>query len=82
MVDTVLSTAISGLNAASARVNKAADSISKMTTPESQASGGASLPQDIVDLKLGEIAYKANIAVIETADEMNETLLNIFDEKV
>ncbi|HCQ70579.1 MAG: hypothetical protein CL570_05020 [Alphaproteobacteria bacterium] len=82
MVNTVLSTAISGLNAASERVNRAADNIANMTTEGHPSGGGATLPQDIVDLKLGEIEFKANIAVAKTAEDMSDTLLNLFDEEV
>lgn len=82
MVNTVLSTAISGLNTATERVNRAADNIANITTPGHEAAGGANLPRDVVDLKLGEIAYKANVAVIETADDLSQELFKIFDEEV
>lgn len=40
------------------------------------------LAEDIVKMKLAEIEYKANIGTIKTAEEMNDELLSLFDEKV
>ncbi|PZQ45277.1 MAG: flagellar biosynthesis protein FlgC [Micavibrio aeruginosavorus] len=40
------------------------------------------LAEEAVNLKLAEISYKANIATLKTADEMSDSLLNIFDKRV
>lgn len=40
------------------------------------------LAEEIVNLNLAEIQFKANISIIETAAELDEELLNIFDEEV
>ncbi len=40
------------------------------------------LTEDVMNLKLAEVAYKANIATIKTASEMSDELLNMFDERV
>ena len=82
MVNTVLSTAISGLNSATERVNRAAESIAQPQTADQSGGGGSSLPRDIVDLKIGEIEFKANLAVIQTADDLQEELLRTFDKTV
>ena len=39
------------------------------------------LSEEIVNLKLAEISYKANIKTIETVSELNDELLSIFDER-
>ena len=40
------------------------------------------LAEEAVNLSLAKTAYKANIAVIKTADEMQDELLGIFDREV
>ena len=40
------------------------------------------LAEEAVNLKLAELAYKANIATIKTADEMSNALNNLFDKRV
>lgn len=40
------------------------------------------LAEEAVNLKLAEIAYKANISVMKTAGEMSDELLNTFDKRV
>ncbi len=82
MVNTVLSTAFFGLQDAVQRVDKVARNIAGTDSPDKSGIGGAVMPQDIVDLKLGETAYKANLAVIETANGMQDALLKTFDKKV
>ena len=39
------------------------------------------LAEEAVSLNIAKYAYKANLAVIETASEMEEALLNSFDRK-
>lgn len=80
MTNTVLSTALSGLNRATQRVDAAASSLSGAHDSQSSGGEGRSMPQDIIDIKLGEVAYKANVALIETAEEMHDTLLKSLDE--
>lgn len=41
-----------------------------------------SYEQEIVSLKQAELSYKANIKVIETATELQDELIDAFDEKV
>lgn len=74
MVDAI-STAISGLQTASRNVAKAAENIADPAKNDQ-------LAEDIVDIKISENAYKANIAVIKTADRMEDALLRLFDEEV
>ncbi len=40
------------------------------------------LAEEIVNLNLAEIQYKANISIIQTATELDDELLGIFDERV
>lgn len=40
------------------------------------------LTEDVMNLKLAEIAYKASLATIKTASEMSDELLNTFDKRV
>ena len=60
-------TALAGLNRAS---NQAAGAAANIATGDVE-------PQDIVDLKLSSIAFRANAAVIRTADETEKQLLDI-----
>jgi flagellar hook protein FlgE len=66
--------AISGLNAATQRLTASANNIVQ-SPPDN-------LAEDIVNMKLAETAFKANVATIRTAEEMSDELLRIFDEKV
>jgi len=40
------------------------------------------LAEEAVNLTIAEASYKANLAVIKTADELHEDLLHIFDDRV
>jgi len=73
-----LSTALSGLLSATQKVDNSAARIASI----GDGRGQDTLTEDIVDLKVGDIAYKANVAVIETVDELSDELLNLFDEEV
>lgn len=70
-----ITSALSGLNTATKQVERSAQNI---------AEGGSSeqVIQDIVDIKVAETAYKANVAVIKTTDEMTKELLRAFDKTV
>lgn len=70
-----ITTALSGLSAATKQVDQSAQSIA--TSPSNEK-----LIEDIVDIKVAETAYKANLSVIKVANELSEELLHIFDEKV
>lgn len=39
------------------------------------------LAEEVVNLKLAEIAYKANVSTLNAAQEMTDALLSTFDEK-
>lgn len=62
-----LSSALTGLNRATQKVNTAAENIAS----------GEVKADDIVDLKIGETAFKANAAVVRTAADMDKRLLDI-----
>ncbi|MCD8493909.1 MAG: hypothetical protein LRY36_02445 [Alphaproteobacteria bacterium] len=70
-----LSSALSGLQSATQRVNAAANNIADPAKQDT-------LVNDVVDLKVGENSFKANTAVIRATEEMSDELLHIFDEKV
>ena len=70
-----ITSALSGLNTATKQVENAAQSIA--TSPSQE-----NLIEDVVDIKVAETAYKANVAVLRVADELNEELLNTFDRLV
>lgn len=70
-----LTSALGGLQAATQKVNGAAQNIADPAQQDT-------LVNDVVDLKIGETSFKANTAVIRTTKEMSDELLHIFDEKV
>ena len=104
-----ISTALTGLLAASQKVATTANNVANATTPGYQAlttaqasapEGGVrssvllknpgdvngyapdvDLAEEAVNLKLAEISYKANLAVLKTAGELSDELLNTFDER-
>lgn len=54
--------------------------------PFANARGMVGLPnvdlaEEAVNLKIAELSYKANISVLQTADEMSKELNRLFDEK-
>ena len=61
-------TAVEGMKKSTDQLNKTAQNIV----------GGSLEPQDVVDLKLSEIDFKANVKVVQTVDEMSKRLLDIF----
>ncbi len=46
------------------------------------AAPDVNLAEETVSLKLAETAYKANVGVLETAEEMSDEILRVFDEDV
>jgi hypothetical protein len=67
--------ALGGLQAASTKVDKAATDIAV------NGSGG-DLVNDAVNLALGGTEYKANVAVMKVASDMDKDLLHAFDQTV
>lgn len=74
-----ISSALQGLFTASQAVNKAANNIA---TASSEGVDTVDLSEEAVNLKLGEYAYRANLATIETTREMQDDLLRIIDKRV
>ncbi|HPD83643.1 MAG: flagellar basal body rod C-terminal domain-containing protein [Alphaproteobacteria bacterium] len=70
-----INTALSGLLGASKQVESSAARIATEPTAEN-------LVEDIVDIKVAETSYKANLKVIQVADDLTEELLNSFDRTV
>lgn len=70
-----INNALSGLLGASKQVEQSA---ARIANPDSQEG----LIEDVVDIKVAETSYKANLKVIQVADELSEELLNSFDRKV
>lgn len=78
-----ISNALSGLTSATKKVDSAAERIANVTTPQEDGSpSDVDLATEAVNLKIGEIAYKANISVLQAAKEMSEELGRLFDKKV
>lgn len=71
-----ITSAISGLNNATRQVEQSAQSIA------GGASSSTQTIEDIIDIKVAQTSYEANLAVIQTADELTQELLNSFDETV
>ena len=74
MIDAINS-ALSGLTRASKQVDDSAQSIASSPSQER-------IIEDIVDIKVAETTYKANVATLKTVDDMNKELLKIFDKRV
>lgn len=70
-----MSAALQGMNSASKQVDESA---ARIADPQD----ATDVIKDIVDIKVAETSYKANLATLKTANEMSEELLQIFDEKV
>lgn len=70
-----INTALSGIQTATKTVNKAASNIANPDKMDRQV-------EDIVDIKIAETAYKANVKVIQAASDMQDALLEAFDEEV
>lgn len=70
-----LQSALAGLTNANRKVDAAAKDIAVN-------GGDADLATDAVNLSIAKIESKANAKVIQTANEMSDDLLHIFDERV
>lgn len=74
-MNSILSIALNGLNTAINRVDKAAHNIATSTLPDKPDT----MVEDIVDIKAAEHAFKANLAVMRTAQDMHEDLIDSLD---
>lgn len=70
-----ISSALSGLITASKQVEQSASNIAN------NGSNGQVI-EDIVDIKVAETAYKANLQTLKVADELTQELIRSFDKKV
>jgi flagellar hook-associated protein FlgK len=70
-----INNALLGLQNASKQVEQGAANIASDSNPDN-------LIQDIVDIKVAETSYKANLKVLQVADDLTKELLNTFDETV
>lgn len=70
-----IGSALQGLEFATKQVTESAN---KIANPQE----GADMAEEIVNMKIGEANYKANLATLRTAEEMSDELLHIFDERV
>lgn len=75
MINTINS-ALSGLQTSSRQVEQSAQNIAE------GSSSTSNLIEDVVDIRVAETAFKANIQTIKIAQELSEELLNLFDERV
>ncbi len=74
MIDAI-SSALSGLNNASARIERGAANIAS-------GSDQNRIIEDIVDIKQAEVSYKANIEVLKVAQDLSKELIESFDRSV
>jgi flagellar hook protein FlgE len=73
-----ISIALGGLAVASRNVEESAARIAVAADPDANVD----LAQELVNIKISETAFKANLASIKTAEAMSDELLHIFDKKV
>ena len=78
-----INNALTGLNAATQKVTQASNNIANLTTPGYTTENGdvVDLSAEAVNLILGEAGFKANVAVLQTAKEMDEALLDAVDRR-
>jgi hypothetical protein len=67
--------ALQGLGFATQKVVQSANKIANPTESDDLAT-------ELVNMKVAETSYKANLSVIKTVSEMEEELLHTFDERV
>jgi len=65
----IISTAVAGMSASTARFQSAAYRIARK--PETDLAGA------LVEAKLASLAFRANVAVVKAADEMLKSTLDI-----
>lgn len=71
-----ITSALTGLNNATRQVEQSAQSIAEGSSSSTQAI------EDIIDIKVAQTSYEANLSVIKTTNDMTQELLNSFDETV
>lgn len=76
--------ALTGLASATQKVGQASQNIANLTTPGYTTETGDSveLSTEAVNLLVGKTAFKANVAVLNVAQELDDALFSIIDEKV
>lgn len=79
MID-ALSSALQGLTTASRKAGQAAENIATFQTPEKFDK--VNLSEEAINLLVAETSFKANAAVLRTAEEQSAELFRIFDEEV
>jgi flagellar basal body rod protein FlgC len=70
-----INNAVLGLQGASKQVEQASANIANNPSSEN-------LIKDIVDIKVAETSYKANLQTLKVADELTKELLKTFDKTV
>ena len=70
-----INNALQGLQTASKQVEQSSANIAKGPSTEN-------LIEDIVDIKVAEVSYKANLKTLQVADDLTEELLKTFDKTV
>ncbi len=70
-----IGTALQGLGFATKQVGQSA---AKIANPRE----GTDMAEEIVNIKIAEANYKANLATLRASEEMSDELLRIFDERV
>lgn len=75
-VNSVLSSALSGLNNASQHITESSERIATQAAKGSYAHEEVPITTDLVNMKLAEIQAKASVKAITTADEMIGSLIN------
>ena len=76
MIDGI-SSALSGIQNASQKVEGAARNIANVGASENGSDG---LIQDIVDIKVGEVQFSASAKVLDIMDELAGELLKVLDD--
>mgnify|MGYP001575266479 CR=1 FL=1 len=78
-----IGSALGGLNRAQAAAEQAAQRVSEAVVADDVTGelaalpGGDDLARQLVALKLSEVSYSANAAVIKAVDRMNEEMLDL-----
>lgn len=75
-----ISNALHGMFSASRTVEQAAHNIANAASAGYEDK--VELSEEAVTLKIGEHAYKANIAALKAAEDMSGELMRLFDERV
>ena len=70
-----ITSALSGLTGAAKQVEDSAASIASSPSQER-------IIEDIIDIKLAETAYKANLKTLQVINDLSDELLESFDREV